>query len=96
MSSNDRPSGRRSRKFRILLVLALIVGLIWIFGPGGAVHVAPGSTLVVELSGQYVEAATPTLLARGRPDRHGDPAYPRCRDRLGKGRGGSGLDRAVA
>ncbi|MBW2290703.1 MAG: signal peptide peptidase SppA [Deltaproteobacteria bacterium] len=64
MSSNDRPSGRRSRKFRILLVLALIVGLIWIFGPGGAVHVAPGSTLVVELSGQYVEAATPTLLAR--------------------------------
>ena len=64
MSSNDRPSGRRSRKFRILLVLALIIGLIWIFGPGGAVHVAPGSTLVVEVSGQYVEAATPTLLAR--------------------------------
>jgi protease-4 len=47
-----------------LFVLALGLGLFFGLGRGGGIDVAPGSTLIVEISGPYVEAANPTLLSR--------------------------------
>jgi protease-4 len=53
------------RRFRrIVFVLALIALALWWFLPSQGPRIQPGSTLVVELSGEYVEAAEPSLLAR--------------------------------
>ena len=47
-----------------MLVLVLGLGLVIYLSRGRGVDVAPGSTLIVEISGPYVEATNPTLLAR--------------------------------
>jgi protease-4 len=47
-----------------LLVLVLGLWFLWSLGRGATVEVAPGSTLIVEISGQYPEAAAPGLLER--------------------------------
>lgn len=52
------------RRWRILLLLLVLgAGLAWWFSGRGP-EVAPGSVLVLELSGEYVDAPTPPLLAR--------------------------------
>lgn len=60
-----RPSGARRRSFpRILLALLLLAPLAGCsFGPD-APEIEAGSTLVLELGGEYVEAPSPPLLAR--------------------------------
>lgn len=64
MSDRERP--RRPRRFRVWLLLTLLVGGWLLFRSGAAEGpvVADGSTLVIEVSGQYVEAASPSLIAR--------------------------------
>jgi protease-4 len=53
------------RKFRRILIVLLIVGLVlWALLPDRGPSVEPGSILVVELAGTYVEAAAPPLLTR--------------------------------
>jgi len=53
------------RRFRrIVFVLALIALALWWFLPSRGPRIAPGSTLALELSGEYIEAAEPSLLAR--------------------------------
>ncbi|HEY8155233.1 MAG TPA: signal peptide peptidase SppA [Myxococcota bacterium] len=53
------------RRFRrILFVLALIALAMWWFLPNPGPRIQPGSALALELSGEYVEAAEPPLLAR--------------------------------
>ena len=53
------------RRFRrIVVVLGLLALALWWFLPKGGPHIASGSALVLELSGEYVEAAEPPLLAR--------------------------------
>lgn len=47
-----------------MLVLVLGLWFLWSLGRGATVEVAPGSTLIVEISGQYPEAAAPGLLER--------------------------------
>lgn len=64
MSSGDQASGATRRRFWIVLVLVLGLGLVIYLSRGRGVDVAPGSTLIVEISGPYVEATHPTLLAR--------------------------------
>jgi len=49
---------------RIVVVLGLLALALWWFLPKGGPRIAPGSALVLELSGEYVEAAEPPLLAR--------------------------------
>lgn len=57
--------------YRILLVLAAILLLVWYFRPGLAPQVEAGSVLVLDVDGQYVESPEPPLLARlmGRHER---------------------------
>ena len=58
------------RRFRrIVFVLALIALALWWFLPSQGPRIEPGSALVLELSGEYVEAAEPPLLARLLGDR---------------------------
>ena len=58
------------RRFRrILFVLALIALALWWFLPSPSLRVPAGSTLELELSGEYVEAAEPPLFARLLGDR---------------------------
>ncbi|MCH7598832.1 MAG: signal peptide peptidase SppA [Myxococcales bacterium] len=64
MSSRNQSGGVRHRRFWFLLVLAVVVWFFWSLSRGRAVDVTPGSTLIVEISGPYVEATSPTLLAR--------------------------------
>ncbi|MBW2373521.1 MAG: S49 family peptidase, partial [Deltaproteobacteria bacterium] len=53
------------RRFRsIALVGILLLVAWWWFSPPSGPTVAPGSTLVVEISGSYLEAAAPSLLSR--------------------------------
>jgi protease-4 len=49
---------------RVLAVLAVAVLLLWWLLPGAGPTVKPGSVLVLELGGRYVEAAEPSLLGR--------------------------------
>jgi len=53
---------RRFRRIVIVLVLLALVGW-WVFSGSGP-HIADGSTLAIELDGEYVEAAEPSLIAR--------------------------------
>ncbi len=58
------------RRFRrIVFVLALIALALWWFLPSQGPRIQQGSTLALELSGEYVEAAEPPLLARLLGDR---------------------------
>jgi protease-4 len=59
------------RLLRAVLVLAVLVLVVSMFWPGRGPTVEPGSALVIELSGPYVESAEPPLLARmiGAPGR---------------------------
>jgi len=53
------------RRFRrIVFVLALIALALWWLLPSQGPRIEPGSTLALELSGEYVEATEPSLLAR--------------------------------
>jgi protease-4 len=53
------------RKWRRVLVIAFIgVALLWWLAPGGGPHVEPGSILVMDIEGEYVEAPEAPLLAR--------------------------------
>ena len=53
------------RRFRrIVVVLGLLALAFWWFLPKGGPRIGPGSALVLELSGEYVEAAEPPLIAR--------------------------------
>ncbi|MEE9609457.1 MAG: signal peptide peptidase SppA [Myxococcota bacterium] len=52
----------RFRRFFFGLVVALL--LLWWLLPGAGPLVEPGSVLVIDLSGDYVETAEPPLLAR--------------------------------
>ena len=55
---------KRFRKLRVILVLLVLVGLAsYFFGEESAVTVAPDSTLVLELEGDYVEASGAPWLA---------------------------------
>jgi protease-4 len=49
---------------RVLVVVALILTLLWLFLPGAGVHVENGSTLVVKIEGAYVEASSSPLVLR--------------------------------
>lgn len=58
------------RRFRrIVFVLALIALALWWLLPSRGPEIAPGSTLAFEISGEYVEAAEPPILARLLGDR---------------------------
>jgi len=59
------------RLVRVLLVVAVLAGLWLYFLAPREPDVPPGSVVVVDLHGRYVEAASPPLLARmvGDPDR---------------------------
>ena len=53
------------RRFRrIVVVLGLLALALLVVPPEGGPRIEPGSALVLELSGEYVEAAEPPLLAR--------------------------------
>jgi protease-4 len=49
---------------RVLLIVALLLILAWLFLPSPGVRVENGSTLVVDIEGGYVEAAAPPLVMR--------------------------------
>jgi protease-4 len=53
------------RRFRrVVLLLAVAVFLIWLFIPASGPKVRPGSILVLDLSGRFIEAAEPSILGR--------------------------------
>ncbi|MEE3327102.1 MAG: signal peptide peptidase SppA, partial [Myxococcota bacterium] len=55
---------KRFRKLRVILVVIVVVGLAsYFFQEESGVSVAPGSTLVIELEGNYVEASGAPWLA---------------------------------
>lgn len=71
MARSERP---RPRFLRNLIFLGIFGFAVWYFMGGGQtpVDVPQGTTLVIEVAGQYVEADSPTLLGRlfgdtGRP-----------------------------
>lgn len=64
MATNERPKPRSRRRFIYLLVLAFVVLYVWSSGQRAPLEVADGSTLIIEVSGDYVEADSPTLIAR--------------------------------
>jgi protease-4 len=53
---------RRFRRF--MIVLGLLALAAWWLLPSAGPHIEPGSAVVIELDGAYVEAAEPSLLAR--------------------------------
>lgn len=53
---------RRFRRILIVLLIGLL--LFWWLSPGAGPTVAPGSILVLNIEGDYVEAAEPSLLVR--------------------------------
>jgi protease-4 len=58
------------RRFRrIVFALALVALLLWWLLPSRGPAIAPGSMVAFELSGEYVEAAEPPILARLLGDR---------------------------
>ena len=63
MARSERP---RSRFLRNLFFLGIFGFAVWYFMGGGQapVDVPQGTTLVIEVAGQYVEAESPTLLGR--------------------------------
>jgi protease-4 len=55
---------------RVLLVLLVLAAIVWWLSPKGPM-IAPGSVLVIDIEGSYVESAEPPLVARltSRPPR---------------------------
>ena len=58
------------RRFRRIAIVITLLALVtwWVFSGSGP-HIEPGSTLTIELDGEYVEAAEPSLIARLLGDR---------------------------
>ena len=52
------------RFLRLTLLLGALAALGWFLLPVGSMRVAPNSILVVELSGEYIESAEPSLLGK--------------------------------
>ncbi len=53
------------RRFRSIVLVVILLWVAWLwFSPSSGPTVAPGSTLVVEISGSYLEAAEPSILSR--------------------------------
>jgi len=53
------------RRFRrVVLLLAVAAFVIWLVIPAAGTKVAPGSILVLDLSGRFIEAAEPSILGR--------------------------------
>jgi len=53
------------RRFRrVVLLLAAVVFVIWLFMPATGTQVAPGSILVLDLSGRFIEAVEPSIMGR--------------------------------
>jgi protease-4 len=59
-----REKQRSSRRYVYLAVLAALFLFVWSSGQSPSVDVVQGSTLLVQVRGNYVEAASPTLLGR--------------------------------
>ena len=59
-----REKQRSSRRYVYLAVLAALFLFVWSSGQDPSVEVVQGSTLLVQVRGNYVEAASPTLLGR--------------------------------
>ena len=62
MAGREKPRPRR--RYVYLAVLAALFLFVWSSGQGPSVNVVQGSTLLVQVRGNYVEAASPTLLGR--------------------------------
>ena len=55
---------KRFRKLRVIVVVVVLIGLLsYFFREESGVSVSPGSTLVIELEGNYVEASGAPWLA---------------------------------
>jgi protease-4 len=53
------------RRFRrVLLALVVVAGLAWFFAPGRGPRIESGSILVLEVEGDFVEAAEPSFWGR--------------------------------
>ena len=53
------------RRFRrVVLLLAVVVFVIWLIMPAAGTKVAPGSILVLDLSGRFIEAVEPSIMGR--------------------------------
>ncbi len=53
------------RRFRrVVLLLAVVVFVVWLIMPAAGTKVAPGSILVLNLSGRFIEAAEPSIIGR--------------------------------
>ena len=58
------------RRFRLVaLLLAIAVLVIWLLIPSAGPTVEPGSILVLDLSGRFIETAEPSILGRLLGDR---------------------------
>ena len=62
MAVREKPRSRR--RYVYLAVLAALFLFVWSSGQSPSVDVVQGSTLLVQVRGNYVEAASPTLLGR--------------------------------
>jgi protease-4 len=62
MAVREKPRPRR--RYVYLVVLAALFLFVWSSGQDPSVEVVQGSTLLVQVRGNYVEAASPTLLGR--------------------------------
>ena len=58
------------RKYRVFLIGAVVaVLLLWLLTPGRGPTIQNDSTLVINLAGNYIESAEPSLLMQLLPDR---------------------------
>ena len=63
---------KRFRKLRVIVVVIVLIGLLsYFFREESSVSVSPGSTLVIELEGNYVEASGAPLRSSIQPRRGG-------------------------
>jgi len=55
------------RRVVILALVALAIAAVWLARRAGP-HIAPGSALVLDVEGEYVEAQEVPIFARVRPE----------------------------
>jgi protease-4 len=55
---------RRKIRIAILVILAIVLTTVILRGQGGGPEIAPGSTLVLDVEGRYVEAPRSSIVAR--------------------------------